>query len=242
MKLRNNTILITGGTSGIGLAIGRALIKQENTVILLGRNTTALAEAESEGFKTILCDLCNQEDIENTALFVQNNFSQINMLFNNACVQYNYLFSEGIIPLHKITQEINTNLSGQILLTQLLIPLLNNQQQSFIINTTSALGAFPKGDGLVYSASKAAMRNFTIGLRYHLKESTIRVLELIPPVTDTGMTKKRKGKKITTTTFINHILPQIEKEKTTITVSKIRLFLWIAFLFPTLANKLLSKQ
>ena len=72
MKLTKNTILITGGTSGIGLTLGRALLKLENTVILLGRDKTKLAEAEKEGFKTIACDLSKQEEIESTTLHIQN--------------------------------------------------------------------------------------------------------------------------------------------------------------------------
>lgn len=189
MKPTNSTILITGGTSGIGLALGRTLLKRNNTVILLGRDKTKLAQAEKEGFKAITCDLSKQEEIESAALTIQNHFPQINMLFNNAGVQCNYDFAGSVIPINKISQEININVTRQLVLTQLLIPFLANAQKAVIVNTTSGLGAFPKLDGLVYSASKVAMRNFTTGLRYSLKNTSIRVLEFIPPVTDTAMTK-----------------------------------------------------
>lgn len=241
MKLTNNTILITGGTSGIGLTLGKELLKLGNTVILLGRNIEKLANAEKQGFKTIACDLGKQEDIENAALLIQNKYPQINMLFNNAGVQFNYDFTENVIPLEKIAQEVNINVTGQLIFTQLLIPLLSNAEKSFIINTTSGLGAFPKDDGLVYSATKAAMRNFTVGLSYALKNSPIKVLEFIPPVTDTGMTRGRNETKMSAEELVKQIIPQLQKEKKILTVQKMRMFLWIAFLFPNLAHKILSK-
>jgi uncharacterized oxidoreductase len=241
MKLTNNTILITGGTSGIGLTLGRALLRLNNRVILLGRDKTKLAKADIDGFETIVCDLESQEEIENATLYIQNHFPDINMLFNNAGIQFNYDFTESVIPLNKISREININITGQIILTQLLIPLLSNAEKSIIVNTTSGLGAFPKDDGLVYSASKAAMRNFTTGLRYRLKSSNISVLEFIPPVTNTAMTKNRDVQKISTEELVEHILPQLQKENKILTITKMKFFLWIAFLFPSLAHKILSK-
>ncbi|MCK0190292.1 SDR family NAD(P)-dependent oxidoreductase [Arenibacter sp. F20364] len=242
MKLNNNTILITGGNSGIGLALGRALLKLNNTVILLGRDKTKLAVVEKEGFATIVCDLESQGAIENAAVQIQNKYPHINILFNNAGVQYNYKFTKNVIPLNRISREININLIGQMTLTQILIPLLSNAEKSIIVNTTSGLGAFPKLDGLVYSASKAAMRNFTTGLRTSLKNSNIRVLEFIPPVTDTEMTKRRDEKKMPAKELVEHILPQLQREKKILTVPKMRIFLWIAFLYPALAHKILSKS
>ncbi|MEZ4850610.1 MAG: SDR family NAD(P)-dependent oxidoreductase [Bacteroidia bacterium] len=242
MNLTHNTILITGGTSGIGLILGKTLLDRGNTVILLGRNKNKLAEAEKAGFHTISCDLNIQEDIENAALYIHNHFPNLNMLFNNAGVQYNYDFTENVIPLDKITREINTNITGQLILTQLLIPVLSNAEKAFIINTTSGLGAFPKNDGIVYSASKAAMRSFTTGLRYRLKNSPIRVLEFIPPVTDTEMTEGRSEAKMAPEALVAQIIPQLEKERKILTIPKMRMFLWIAFLFPSLAHKILSKS
>lgn len=239
MKLTNNTILITGGTSGIGLELGKALLQKGNTVILLGRNEE-LNELAGKGFETVQCDISNPEAIEKTSIYLQNHYPQLNMLFNNAGVQYNYDFTDGINP-DKISQEININVSGQILLTQLLIPLLSSSENSFIVNTTSGLGAFPKTDGLVYSATKAAMRNFTIGLRLLLQKTSIKVLEFIPPVTNTGMTRGRDESKMSAYELVQKILPQLQKGRRIMTIPKMRLFLWIAFLLPGLAHKILSK-
>ncbi|MEP2669528.1 MAG: SDR family NAD(P)-dependent oxidoreductase [Cyclobacteriaceae bacterium] len=242
MNLTNNTILITGGTSGIGLTLGEALLKRGNTVIVLGRNKPQLLEANKKGFEVIQCDLTDQGEIENATLHIQRHYPSINMLFNNAGVQYNYNITESVIPLEKISKEVAINVTGQMILTQLLIPLLCNAEKSFIINTTSGLGAFPKTNGVIYSATKAAMRNYTTGLRLALQSTPISVLELIPPVTETKMTKGRDGKKMPVEEFVATILPQLEKERKIITVPKMRLFLYLAFLFPGLAHKILSKQ
>lgn len=241
MNLTKNTILITGGTSGIGWVLGQKLLDMGNTVILLGRNKAKLEEAKNNGFHIIRCDLSNPTDIENAVLYIQNNFPEINMLFNNAGVQHNYNFTEQLLPVDKIHQEISINLTGQVMLTQLLIPLLIQAPKAFIINTTSGLGAFPKKDGLVYSASKAGLRNFTLGLRYGLQNTAIKVLEFIPPVTDTHMTQGRNEAKMSAEDLVNQIIPQLKKERKTLTIRKMRLFLWIAFLFPGLANQILSK-
>lgn len=241
MNLTKNTILITGGTSGIGFTLGKALLELKNTVILLGRNQQKLAELQKEGFNTISCDLTKQEEIESAVVRIQNNYPQLNILFNNAGVQYNYDFKENVLPIEKIASEVNLNVTGQLVLTQLLIPILGSSEKAFIINTTSGLGAFPKDDGLVYSATKAAMRNFTVGLRYSLKNTSLKVLEFIPPVTDTGMTRGRNEAKMSADELIKQIIPQLRKERKILTISKMRLFLWIAFLFPGLAHKILSK-
>ena len=241
MRLSDNIILITGGTSGIGLALGKALLEMNNQVILLGRNREKLAELEKAGFETMSCDLNELSDVEKASVLIQNKYPQLNMLFNNAGVQYNYDFTESVIPLEKISQEININITGQIILTQLLIPLLSNNNNAFIINTSSGLGAFPKPDGVVYSATKAAMRNFTVALRYALQKNSIGVLEVIPPVTDTGMTAGRTENKISADELVERIIPQLRRERKVITVPRMRIFLWIAFLFPSLANKILSR-
>jgi uncharacterized oxidoreductase len=242
MQLTHQTILITGGTSGIGYELGQALLAKNNKVILLGRNRQQLEKAAEQGFEAIACDLAKTEEVEAAAVRIQNDFSDISVLFNNAGVQYNYHFTEEVVAPQKIRQEIEINISGQILLTQLLLPLLSTADQALIVNTTSGLGAFPKADGLVYSATKAAMRNFTIGLRYALQDTVVKVSEFIPPVTDTGMTAGRSEKKMPVGKLIASILPQLEKERKIATVPAMRVFLWIAFLFPGLANRILTSK
>ena len=242
MKLTNQTILITGGTSGIGLELGRQLKKRGNTVILLGRNSKKSDSLKKEGFDTILCDLSNLSAIETLALQIQNEHPDISVLFNNAGIQYNYQFTDTIIPISKIAEEIQINLTSQILLTQLLVPLLADKEEALIVNTTSGLASYPKIDGLVYSASKAGLRNFTTGLRDALSDTSIKVVEFIPPVTDTGMTSGRTEQKLSARELVSTILPQFEAQRDSVTIPSLRLFKHIAYLRPALARKILNKK
>lgn len=242
MNLSGNTILITGGTSGIGLELAKALQRKNNKVIVAGRDEVKLQAAAELGFQTIKCDLEDPDSIENTVRIIENTYPDLNFLVNNAGVQFNYVFTEVHTPFKRIQQEIQINLTGQIMLTQLLLPVLRTKEQACIINSTSGLGAFPKSDGVVYSAGKAGMRNFTTALRFALKGTPVRVMEFIPPVTATPMTAGRPGDKLQPEVLVAHILPQIEREKRLLTTFKMRLFLWIAFLLPNLAFKILGKS
>ncbi|KAA3622320.1 MAG: SDR family NAD(P)-dependent oxidoreductase [Bacteroidetes bacterium] len=241
MDLSGNKILITGGTSGIGFELGKELLSRGNEVILLGRNEAKLNEARRQGFFTLQCDLSKVEEIEDTVVKIQNQHPDLNMLFNNAGVQYNYLFCDEVVSPKRIDEEVQINLVGQLILTQQLLPVLRNNQKAYIINTTSGLGAFPKTDGLVYSVSKAAMRNFSKGLKYSLKGTSVKVFEFIPPVTDTGMTHGRGEKKMDAGQLVRMALKQLEKERKVITVPIMRVFLVIAFFFPAFADRILSK-
>lgn len=241
MKLSGNTILITGGTSGIGWELGKTLLEKGNEVILMGRNKKKLEEARESGFQTITCDLKNHLEIESAVLAVEQNHPNLNVLINNAGIQQNYPFVESATSFQKMHQEVQVNFTSQAWLTQLLIPLLSAHNESFIINTTSGLGAFPKSDGLIYSASKAAMRNFTTGLRYALKDSSITVMEFIPPVTETPMTAGRDTAKMNAKELAQAILPQMESDRKVLTIRKMRLFILIGFLLPNLAHKILEK-
>ena len=241
MKLKNKTILITGGTSGIGYELGKILLEKGNTVILMGRDREKMASAEEDGFGTVSCDLTSGNAIENAVLQIQNQYGKLDVLFNNAGIQYNYLFHEETDPSERIRKEVEVNLTSQIILTQQVLPLLSNASEALIVNTTSGLGTFPKMDALVYSATKSGMKNFTTGLRYLLKDSAIRVIDFIPPVTDTGMTEKREEKKMDAGELAIAAVRQIEKGRSTVTVPSLRIFRWIAFLWPGLAYRILSK-
>ncbi|MDF0716838.1 SDR family NAD(P)-dependent oxidoreductase [Muricauda sp. 334s03] len=239
MKLIGKTILITGGTSGIGLELGSTLLPK-NKVILMGRNKNRLKALKAEGFEIIACDLASVGAIEKCVVQLEKEYPQLDVLFNNAGIQLNYSFMDDIVGHDKVVSEINTNFTGQVLLTKLLIPLMSNSDQALIVNTTSALGMVPKQDALIYSATKAAMRSFNFGLKKILNTTNIDVIELIPPVTATAMTEDRDEDKMSTTDLINSVLPQIETGKPMATTGKIRFFNVLGKLFPNMAYKLVN--
>lgn len=238
MKIKNHTILITGGTSGIGQALAGALV-ENNQLIITGRSADRLAAAKAKGMSTFTCDLTQPNEVESLVMQLEQEFPRLDVLINNAGIQYNYDLLEESNAYSRVQNELATNLTGTIHLTQLLLPLLSTKA-STIINVTSALGTVPKSDGLVYSASKAGMRNFTAGLRKILKDQNIRVLEIIPPVTDTHMTEARTENKMPVDELIQIILRQWESGKKLIAPGKVKFLLQLNRFAPRLANRLVG--
>lgn len=237
MEIKDRTILITGGTSGIGKALALALYA-DNQVIVTGRSSERLEAMRSLGIKAIACDLTQAEDLEQLLLTIEQEHMELDVLINNAGIQYNYDFTKHTQAFQKIQQEIQTNLIGTIQLTSYLLPLLSTKS-STIINVTSGLGAVPKTDGLIYSCSKAGLRNFHRGLRKSLKGQPIELIELIPPVTATAMTADREERKMTTEELVSLALRQWNAGKKLLAPQKIKLLLWINRLFPALADRII---
>lgn len=238
MELSGRTILITGGTSGIGKALAQEL-KKQNLVMVTGTNPQRLDEAAQSGLIAVRCDLAQIHEIEELVTFIERDIQSLDVLINNAGVQNNYDFANTTAPLKKVEQEITINLTGAIQLTQLLLPTLLTKP-SHIINVTSALGAVPKSDGLVYSASKAGLRNFTQGLRKVLAKEAISIHELVPPVTDTAMTAGREEKKMPPEQLVQIALRQLGTGKLLLAPAKIRFFLWLSRVMPGVANRIIG--
>lgn len=237
MKLKDRTILITGGTSGIGRALAE-MLKKDNTVIVTGRRQLSVQKAREEELHAFPLDLSSKESMDALAVYIETNYPALDLLINNAGVQHNYNFTTATDTYDAVNGEIAINLTGQIYLTQLLLPLLSTRP-SAIVNVTSALGAVPKSDGLVYSASKAGLRNFTRGLRKVLKGTSVQVLECIPPVTDTAMTAGRDEAKMTPKELANRVLGQMKKRFQVLAPQKIKFFLWLNRMVPRLADKII---
>ena len=238
MKLINRTILITGGTSGIGRALAKQLQK-DNAVIVTGVREASVAKAEEAGFTVYPLDLTSKESIEALALQLEKSHPDLDVLINNAGIQHNYDFLQASDTYHHISQEIAVNLTGTIYLTQLLLALLGTKNSS-IINVTSALGAVPKSDGLIYSATKAGLRNFTRGLRKIVGPQPIRVYELVPPVTDTAMTAGRSETKMPAEELARLALKQLAANKRVLAPSKIKFFLWLDRVLPRATDKIIQ--
>ncbi|MDE1865421.1 MAG: SDR family NAD(P)-dependent oxidoreductase [Candidatus Micrarchaeota archaeon] len=195
MRTSGNTILITGGATGIGFALAERLDKMGNTVIICGRRQNKLDEAKRKvpGLHPIRCDISNR--FERVHLFkrISLSYRSLNILINNAGIQRAISFRNGDRELDNAEDEIETNLKAQIHLSALFIPLLAGQSESAMINVSSGLGFVPLARFPVYCATKAAIHSFTMSLRHQLKGTSIKVFELIPPIVhDTEL----KGKPI----------------------------------------------
>jgi len=195
MELSDNTVFITGGASGIGFALAKGFLNLKNTVIICGRNSDKLKQVKERfpEIHVIRCDVSNEEEVKQAFEFIKNTFGSLNILVNNAGIQYRLDFREDRDAFKKIDEEININFRAVVRLTNVFISLLEKAPQSAIVNVSSGLGIVPKKSAPGYCATKAAVHAFSKSLRYQLEETSIKVIELFPPFTDTEMTKGREN-------------------------------------------------
>jgi len=188
MNLTGNTILITGGTSGIGLALARHLNMLNNKVIICGRRAERLKEIEraNAGIVTKVCDVTDAQQRVDLAEWVVQHYPDVNVLVNNAGLQLHAdLTRTG--DLTNIHTEIETNVVAPIHFIQLFTSYLSRKEAAAIINISSGLAFVPLAVAAVYSATKAAIHSLTLSLRYQLRNTTIKVFEIAPPSVDTEL-------------------------------------------------------
>jgi uncharacterized oxidoreductase len=191
MKLTGNTILITGGTSGIGFELAQQLGKLGNKIIVTGRDAARLKAAKDKlpQIETIQSDVSNPKDIEALFARIKKDFPATNILINNAGIMLQQNLHEKA-DLNTLTQEIDINLHGPIRMTSIFIPHLKSKPESAIVNVSSGLAFVPLPMSPIYCATKAALHSFTLSLRVQLKQSSIKVFELAPPATHTELLGK----------------------------------------------------
>ncbi|GAA4702900.1 SDR family oxidoreductase [Brevibacillus fulvus] len=191
MKLSGNTILITGGGSGIGLAFAERFIKAGNRVIVCGRREEVLQNAKEKvpSLITRVSDLAIES--ERVALFewVTANYPEVNVLVNNAGIQqrFHVLKADAKNNWGYFHKEITTNIEAPFHLAMLFAPYLATKEAATIINVTSGLAFTPFAIAPIYSATKAAFHSFTMSLRLQLSETSVEVIEVAPPAVNTDL-------------------------------------------------------
>jgi uncharacterized oxidoreductase len=189
MNLSGNTILITGGGSGIGRGLAESFHALGNQVIIAGRRQQALdgTTAANPGMKSLQLDIEHRAPIRAFAAQVIEEFPSLNVLINNAGIMRAENFLDQQPDLADAESIIATNLLGPIRLTAALLPHLQNQQHAAIINVSSGLAFMPRARTPTYCATKAALHSYTLSLRAQLRGTSIEVLELIPPYVATDL-------------------------------------------------------
>ena len=195
MELSNNTILITGGTSGFGLEFATRLIALGNTVIITGRDQAKLDETKKRLPKvnTIQSDVSDPKAIERLYEQVVSQFPKLNMLINNAGEMRKINLQDTSIDLMDITREVEINLMGPIRMVQQFLPHLKTQKNAAILNVTSGIALIPFPLSPIYGATKAGLRSYTKSLRMQLKNTGIRVFDLVAPGANTPLNDKFAG-------------------------------------------------
>lgn len=189
MKLKGNTVLITGGTSGIGLEMAKQFVRNGNEVIATGRDENKLEKARNsaKGLVTIKSDVGNPDQIGLLSEKVAAEYPDLNVLINNAGIMRTFDLQDGDLSAADLTKEIDVDLKGPIWMTNAFLPLLRVNGEAAIVNVSSGLAFIPLPISPVYCSAKAALHSFTLSLRVQLKSIGIRVFELAPPATDTPM-------------------------------------------------------
>jgi uncharacterized oxidoreductase len=189
MQITGNTILITGGGSGIGRGLAEALQRLGNTVIISGRRQSALDEtrAANPGMQSLAFDIQDASSIRSFAKKVADGYPALNVLINNAGIMRHENLAAPQVDLSDAEAIITTNLLGPIRLTAALLPHLAKQPRATVINVSSGLAFVPRTDTPTYCATKAAIHSYTQSLRHQLHGSHVEVLELIPPYVATDL-------------------------------------------------------
>lgn len=193
MQMTNNTILITGGGSGIGRALAEAFHALGNQVIIAGRRQAALDEvtAANPGMASSTLDIESAGDIERFAAQIKRDHPALNAVIHNAGI----MRAENLLTASAADAEatIATNLLGPILLNTALLPLLLAQPKATVMTVSSGLAFVPLAANPTYCATKAAIHSYTQSLRYQLKATNVQVLELAPPYVQTELMGSRQA-------------------------------------------------
>ncbi len=189
MKMTGNTILITGGTSGIGWELCKRLHALGNRILITGRNEAKLKKAKAAlpDIEIIQSDVSRPNEIASLFARVAKDFPETNILINNAGIMKELNLHDTKGELEELTSEIEINLNGPIRMIKQFLPFLKSKPEAAIMNVTSGLAFTPLPTSPIYCATKAGLRSFTRSLRVQLKHTNVKVFELAPPATHTEL-------------------------------------------------------
>ena len=196
MKTSKNTVLITGGSAGIGFEIAKQLSAKNNHVIIIGRNEARLQKAANQltNVTAITADISNADDVEKLVARLTAEFPELNIVINNAgAANLNNLLTDAN-TFEKAGEEMLTNYLSVIRLNEKLLPSLKKQNEAAIVNVSSVVAFAPSTRLATYGATKAALHAYTRALRLVLADTSVKVFELMPPLVDTEFSAEIGGK------------------------------------------------
>ncbi|MEL7447098.1 MAG: SDR family NAD(P)-dependent oxidoreductase [Pseudomonadota bacterium] len=236
MNLNSKTVLLTGGTAGIGREIARILMAKGASVVLTGRNPERLAAMAAEGFEVISADLSNAAGVD--ALVDEWGDRTVDVLINNAGQTVDHDFRKGAVDPDAADSCIYANLSAPIRLIAGFMDSLKARPAAAIVNVTSGLAIAPAARQPVYCATKAGLRFYTLTLREQLKDTNVRVVEALPPVVDTQMNDGKEAKKMPPEECARQIVEAVEKDRDEANVGMTKALRIAESISPALAKSL----
>jgi uncharacterized oxidoreductase len=223
MRLSQRTVLITGGSSGIGLGLAEAFDREGSRVIVCGRDPEKLKKAGDRipGLAAISCDVGAAAWRRKLAEEVLRRFPALDILVNNAGIQYYVDLKLGPCPT-EAGDEIEINLRAPIELVGLFLPHLMARPEAAVVNISSGLGFMPMSSTAIYNATKAALHTYTLALRQQLEGSSVRVIEVVPPMVDTGLNQagreraRMKFRGISVAEYVPTVMEGLRRDEETI--------------------------
>ncbi|MEQ5786908.1 SDR family NAD(P)-dependent oxidoreductase [Erythrobacter sp. NFXS35] len=236
MDVNGKVVLLTGGSAGIGREIAHQLKAKGAGVVLTGRDPARLDAMRTEGFEVLAADLSNAAGVD--ALVAALGDRSIDILINNAGQLVDHDFRKGAPDADAADDGIYANLSAPIRLITALVPRLRDRPQAAIVNVTSGLAIAPAARQPVYCATKAGLRFYTLALREQLRDTSIRVIEALPPVVDTQMNAGNPMKKMSADECARQIVAAIERGRDEANIGMTRTLRIVESIAPSLARRI----
>lgn len=235
MDIAGKTVLLTGGTNGIGREMAEQLKAKGARVITTGRNPERMAAMRDNDFEVIQADLSDAAGVE--ALISACKGKEIDVLINNAGQLADHDFRSDPPSPDVSDDTIYSNLSAPIRLIVGLMEGLKSRSEAAIVNVTSGLAISPTARSPVYCATKAGLRSYTLALREQLKSTNIHVIEALPPVVDTQMNDGRDAKKMSPQECARQIVNAIEKDEAEANIGMTKALRVLEGINPSLARR-----
>jgi short-subunit dehydrogenase involved in D-alanine esterification of teichoic acids len=245
MRTDGHLALVTGGSSGIGLAIAQALAEAGNTVVLGARNPDRLAAAARQvpGAGTVRLDIADVAALPAVLDEVRDRYGPVSLLVNSAGTLFRYRFADGDPGATElVSQEILTNVLGTVELTRLALPQLLAQPAAAVVTLSSVLAHVAVSELPVYAATKAALHSFSRSLRACVAGTSVRVFDVLPPLVDTPMARNLTGSKVAPEAVARAVLAGLAAERYEIHIGQAKRLARLSRLAPALADRIIANR
>lgn len=239
MRLKDKYIAVTGGTAGIGLAIARGLQGAGAKVLVIGRNKPRLEGLRANGLQTLAADISRKAERERVLAHLQAGPQPLDGFINNAGMMKTITLAS-VKAQELMQREIELNLHAPIAFCLALLPALLKRPEAALVNVTTGLVYAPKTSTPGYSASKNGLHAFTQSLRHQMVGTSVRVLDVLPPLVDTDMVKDVKGPKAKPRDVADALIKGLQGNATEIRVGQAKMIYLMSRLAPGFASKIIN--